>query len=101
MAKHKYIETPEKMWELFEAYQKDVKSRRKVKTIEGNKGFIISKEEREIPLTMDGFEVYCHAVHKVTIEHYFRNTDNAYEEYCGICAIIKKYIRADQIEGTF
>jgi hypothetical protein len=94
----KYIETPEKMWELFEAYRKEVKSNpRIVYEFHGRDG-----EERqkplERPLTMEGFENYCYDVIGC-VEQYFKNQDNLYNDYIPICSRIRKFIREDQIEG--
>ena len=98
MGKHKYIETPEKMWELFEAYRKNVKDNpRKVYEFHGKDG-----EERikplERPLTIEGFSCFCHDL-GITIKHYLVNTDDAYNDYRTICSRIKEQIRQDQIEG--
>lgn len=98
MGKHKYIETPEKMWELFEQYRTKTKSTPRKKMVfvgkDGNKDY----ELLETPLTMEGFSNYCHEL-GLTINHYFANTDNAYTEYRNICSRIKETIRQDQIEG--
>ena len=94
MAKHKYIETPEKLYELFEEY----KESRQPRIIEKATAGGVKKESHTPPLTMEGFEVYCFRI-GLTVEHYFRNTNNAYDEFCGICSNIKKEIRQDQIEG--
>jgi len=40
-----------------------------------------------VPLTMDGFEIFCFQK-GFTVEHYFRNSNDAYGLYCGICSII-------------
>ena len=98
MGKHKYIETPEKMWELFLEYKNETKSNpRKVHEFHGKEG-----EERikplERPLTMEGFSCFCHD-RDITVKHYFVNTDNAYNDYRTICSRIKERIRQDQIEG--
>jgi len=94
MAKHKYIETPEKLLEIFKAYQGSLVPR----AIEKATPRGVITEMHTPPLTMDGFEVYCFE-NGVTVEHYFRNTNEAYNDYCGICSYIKKVIRKDQIEG--
>jgi hypothetical protein len=101
MGKRKYIETPEKMWELFEAYRKEVKSNpRIVYEFHGRDG-----EERqkplERPLTMEGFECFVADIPGMPhdLSYYFANTDNAYSDYSAICSRIKKAIRKDQIEG--
>lgn len=98
MGKKKYIETPEKMWELFEAYRKEVKSNpRKRHVFVGKDG--ASEEERlERPLTFEGFKNFCRNIIG-EVEQYFTNQDSLYEEYIGICRAIKDEIRQDQIEG--
>jgi hypothetical protein len=99
MGKHKYIETPEKMWQLFEAYRKDVKDNpRFVFDYVGKDGTEVRKP-LERPLTMEGFKCYVWDVEGFTVEQYFTNQDGAYTEYLGICSRIKETIRRDQIEG--
>ena len=96
--KHKYIETPNKLWELFESYKKDVKDNpRKKHTFVGKEGRG-DYELLERPLTMSGFRAYGHRK-SVTLLHYFSNTGGAYDVYCTICTHILDEIRQDQIEG--
>jgi hypothetical protein len=100
MAKHKYIETPEKMWQLFEAYKKDVKDNPRVKHVfvgkDGNSDF----ERLERPLTMEGFENWCFQNEIISdLGDYFSNKNEAYTDYSTICLRIRKAIRQDQIEG--
>lgn len=96
----KYIETPEKLWEHFDAYRKQTKSNPRKKMVfvgkDGNKDY----ELLETPLTMEGFENWC-ADNEISqdLGHYFANSDNRYEQYCTICSRIKRSIRQDQIEG--
>jgi hypothetical protein len=98
MGKNKYIETPQKMWELFEAYRKDVKDNPRVRHVfvgkDGNSDF----ERLERPLTIEGFKNYCYDV-VGDITAYLVNRDNAYNDYSTICTRIKETIRQDQIEG--
>jgi hypothetical protein len=94
MAKHKYIETPEKMMELFEQY----KASRQPREIQKATAAGVKSEFHMPPLTMEGFEVYCYRI-GITVEHYFRNQNGAYDDYCTICSHIKREIRNDQIEG--
>ncbi len=90
----KHIETPEKLYELFEAY----KANRKPREIQKATATGVKSEWHTPPLTMEGFEIYC--FNEVgSIDHYFRNTDNSYSEYLPICSNIKREIRNDQIEG--
>jgi hypothetical protein len=100
MGKHKYIETPEKMWELFEGYRRKVKSTPFIVTdwVGG-----MAKEvnrTKEKPLTLEGFELYCYDNEIITdLSKYFANTDNKYSDYCAICSRIRLEIRNDQIAG--
>ncbi len=96
--KPKYIKTPEKMWELFTAYKKDVKDNPRSINVFGGKDFEEKKNKLERPLTISGFRVYCYDK-DITIHHYFTNTDKAYDAYRSICMRIKDCIRQDQIEG--
>ena len=98
MSKKKYIETPEKMWELFEDYRKETKSNPRI-TYEfvGRDGNEVAKK-LERPLTFEGFFDYCYE--KIgCIDQYFENREERYTEYVAICSRIKKVIRRDQIEG--
>lgn len=94
MPKHKYIETPERMWELFEEYKKNLKPREIQKATATG----VKSEWHTPPLTMEGFELYCLEIGS-DCHHYFDNTDGRYSEYGTICSRIKKAIRRDQIEG--
>jgi hypothetical protein len=97
MGKHKYIETPEKLLEMFLAYKDKVQSNPRVidKALQSGK---VVQEKLRVPLTYEGFEVFGYE-QGVTLDHYFRNTNGAYEDYCGVCQRIKREIRQDQIEG--
>lgn len=94
----KDIKDPNYLLELFDEYRQEVKGQPRKKLIKGNKGFIISDEDLERPLTREGFEVFCFKK-GYTIRHYLDNSNNAYGDYCHIASYIKLEIRADQIEG--
>lgn len=98
MGKHKYIETPEKMWELFEAYRQNVKKNPRRKHVFVGKDGESKTERLECPLTMEGFKEFCYE-RIGCVEHYFTNKDDVYKDYFGICSRIKNVIRRDQIEG--
>lgn len=98
MGRNKLIETPEQLWELFEAYRESVKSRPRTNHVFVGKDGMDARQELERPLTMEGFEVYCFE-QVGTVEHYFRNSNDSYNDFCAICSHIKKVIRQDQIEG--
>jgi hypothetical protein len=96
----KNIESPEKMLEYFEAYKTEVKSKPfLVKDWVGKDGDEVYRE-KEKPLTMEGFEVYCFKNDIITdLSDYFENKQERYSDYVHICRVIKKTIREDQITG--
>ena len=99
MGKHKYIETPEKMWELFESYVDYVKNNPRTieKALQSGK---VAIEKYRVPLTMEGFENYvANQGLNQELSHYFSNAKNSYNAYLAICSRIRREIRQDQIEG--
>ena len=100
MAKKKYIESPEKMWQLFLDYGVEVAEHPiTVKDFIGPKAITVHRELRR-PLTMEGFENFvANEGLNESLEHYFANSNGSYDKYCTICSRIRKNIRQDQIEG--
>lgn len=99
MGKRKYIETPEKMWEYFESYRKEVKTNPRYKNELDKFGNIVSIP-LERPITLDGFECWCADNDIISdLSNYFANSDNKYSEYSTICSRVRKAIKDDQITG--
>lgn len=97
MGRHKLIETPEALWQLFTEYAEETKKRVRIIPKATNKGVL--QEEHTPPLTLEGFEVFC--LNKGTdCHHYLDNTEGRYSDYGTIVTHIKKCIRQDQIEGA-
>jgi hypothetical protein len=99
MAKHKYIETPERLLQYWDEYVKVVKSKPIIVKDWVGKDAIDVYREKERPLTQQGFEVWMYKTYKITVGQYFDNKDKAYNEYVAICSHIVKERQADQIEG--
>jgi len=100
MGKNKYIETPDKMWEYFLAYKKQVKSNPILVHDFVGKDATDVRKEKERPLTIDGFECWCYDNEIISdLSQYFANTEQRYSEYQTICSRIRKAVRTDQIEG--
>ena len=101
MAKHKYIESPEFMWKLFESYKKATKSNPFLQhDFVGKDGDSVHRE-KERALTIEGFECYVLDFTELTypdLTNYFEGK-GSYDKYLPICSRIKKEIRRDQIEG--
>lgn len=94
----KYIETPEKMFELFKAYVQQVKSNPRIIKVFGGKDFEERENRVERPLTLEGFQNYCQE-NICNVDQYFKNSDERYNDYIHICDYIRRLIRQDQIEG--
>lgn len=100
MGKQKYIETPDKLWEYFEQYKKDTKSKPFLVKDWVGKDAIDVYREKERPLTIEGFECWLFDKSIISdLSQYFANTEQRYTEYQTICHAIKKAVRQDQIEG--
>tara|TARA_R110000868_G_scaffold72879_1_gene211790 strand:- start:593 stop:1030 length:438 start_codon:yes stop_codon:yes gene_type:complete len=100
MGKHKYIETPEKMWEHFENYRKEVKGNPILVQDYVGKDANMVYREKERPITLDGFECWCYDNGIISdLGNYFSNLDGKYTDYLPICQRIRKTIRTHQIEG--
>lgn len=102
MGKNKYIESPQKLWDLFVAYEKETKKNPiLVHDFVGKDGISV-RRQRERPLTMEGFEDYVCEHTKITypdLTEYFEGTNESYNDYFPISSRIRRRIRKDQIEG--
>ncbi len=102
MGKPKYIQTPDKLWELFLAYKKEVKSNPIIIKDWVGKDAEEVYREREKPLTMVGFECFVLDHTEITypdLTHYFENKDNRYSDFVPISSRIKSEIKNDQVTG--
>lgn len=101
MGKPKYIENPEKMWELFLAYKKYVKDNPVlVEDYVGKDGDRVMRQ-REQPLIMEGFECFVMDngdINYPDLTEYFEGKNESYKNYFPICSRIKREIRFDQIK---
>jgi len=96
----KYLKTPEDLWKYFLDYKEFVKSNPIKKMVFVGKDGTKNYEDRERPLTIDGFECYLADKDIISdLSNYFANSDGKYSDYSTICSRIKKNVRNDQIEG--
>lgn len=101
MAKPKYIETPEVMWEYFEEYKKWVSENPiEVQDFVGKDGDEVFRK-RQRPLTMEGFEGFLCSRKKssMTLAIILVTRRVRYQEYAADRSRIKKAIRNDHITG--
>ncbi len=112
MAKTKYIESPEQMWDYFLLYKIELKANPIYKVEQKKGNTVLPKDFKgkapdpliklptERPLTMEGFENWLSDNDIITdVSDYFENTKGSYAAYLPICKRIKRNIRQDQIEG--
>lgn len=100
MSKKKYIETPERLWELFAEYKQWVKNNPILVQDFVGKNADEVRREKERPLTKVGFENYVANQGIISdLSHYFCNLDKRYSEYVVICSRIIREIQEDQING--
>jgi len=97
----KYIETPEKMWELFEAYVKHEADNPMFKVeYVGKDGDQVSTP-LQVPITFEGFECYVADLGIITdLSHYSANTDGAYDNYRTIITRIRNNCFAQNFKGA-
>ena len=102
MAKKKYIESPEKMWELFKCYKSSIDSNKDWEKFQyvGRDGDRVS-DPLKVPYTMEGFENYVANIDGMpqSLERYFANSNDDYNEFLTICSRIRREIRENQITG--
>ena len=92
------LESPEQMMELWAIYKKKVKDNPRHSYSLSNKTGEIVAIPLEVPLTLDGFEVWAFKEYG-DIHNYFDNAGDRYSEYKVVCTHIRKEIRQDQING--
>jgi len=95
------FKSPSELKDAWEGYKKNLQ----VRAMEWPKVQYVGKDGNRVedypklPLTMEGFSVYCYDHDIGTIRHYFSNTEGRYDEFCHICTRITEEIRQDQITG--
>ena len=101
MGKRKYIESPERMWELFQMYKEEVNK------TPFNISDWVGKDAKEVKrqytraLIMEGFECFVMDHTKITypyLTEYFEGKNQSYANYFPVCSRIKLEIRRDQID---
>lgn len=94
------FKTAQELFDAWENYRKHLLT----KALEWPKIQYVGKEGMRVedypklPLTMDGFEVYCFQNYGC-VNQYFDNKQGYYDDFVTICSHIKRQIREDQITG--
>jgi len=98
MAKHKYIETPELLWQYWQEYKEEVDGKPDVQQVATGKGVFDIKVKK--PYLRQGFEAYVYRTYGFHVHHYLDNMDGSYDEYWGVVTHIRNEWQTDQLEGT-
>lgn len=95
------FKTPDDLKKVWLAYKDDLKKR----ALEWEHVQYVGRNgdkkthHPKMPLTFEGLKRYCWENDIGTIEQYFTNQDDCYNDFIGICSHIKNEIREDQIAG--
>jgi len=101
MPKDKYIETPDKLLELFKDYVKHERDNPMYKREYVGKEGRIEKTPLETPITFEGFEVYLFNKEIINdLGDYSSNKDNRYSEYATIITYIRKHCYVHNFKGA-
>lgn len=101
MGRTKLIKTPNKMWELFTAYKKEVKDNPILIEDYVGKDADRVMRQKEQPLIFEGFECFVMDNSEITypdLSEYFEGKNESYKDYFPVCLRIKREIRHDQIK---
>lgn len=101
MGKNKYIEPPQKLWELFEDYVAHERDNPMTKVEFVGRDARPEVIKLETPITFDGFE--CYLADRNIIEHlsdYSANTKGNYDDYSTIITRIQKNCFVNNFKGA-
>jgi len=96
------FKTPEDLWKAFEGYklenEKEAEKWLKVQYV-GKEGERVT-DATKVPLTIEGFEVYCYNNHGC-VNQYLDNKDGLYQDFVTIVTRIRVEIKHNQLNGAF
>ena len=99
MGRPKKIQDPNQIEEIFKSYKLFTKENPRYKYHLNQRSGEMIPEPLEVPLTMEGFEIYCWNKFNFTVKHYIENTNKSYKDFCTIATRIRQEIRDDQVKG--
>jgi len=92
MPRHKNIETPEAMWELFDRYREWTKNNPRYQYSLSNKTGEATAIPLERPMTQVGFRCFA-SESGSSVQDYFANTEGRYSAFTTICTRIVQHSR--------
>lgn len=94
------FKTPQELEKAWSDYKESIKQQseqwQKVRYV-GTRGQRKS-DSTKIPYTFEGFKRFC-SENYGSVDHYFRNTGNYYDDFCLTCTRVREEIRENQIIG--
>lgn len=99
MAKHKYIETPERFLEMWDEYKAKVDSDPDTEEVATGKGVSVTLT-RPKPYLRRGFEAYVYRKYGFHVHQYIENLENRYDDYVGVVTCARLEWEEDQISGS-
>jgi hypothetical protein len=101
MPKPKNIESPDKLWELFEAYKKQEQQNPMYKVDYVGKDGNCVDTPLQVPYTFEGFELYLAELNIIQdLGDYSSNKGGRYSEYATIITRIKKNCFVQNYKGA-
>jgi len=101
MGKNKYIETPEKLLDLFKEYVIHEQQNPLYKRDYIGKDGIPVDTPLTTPITFDGFELYLFEKEIINdLGDYSKNDDNRYTDYAPIITHIRKFCYVNNFKGA-
>ena len=101
MAKNKYIESPERLWEYFEAYVLHEKGNPMFKVDYVGKDGEEKNTPLQVPITFEGFECYLADLDIIQdLGDYSKNDDDRYFEYAPIITRVRKNCFVQNFKGA-
>jgi hypothetical protein len=97
MGKHKYIETPERLLEMWDEYKNSVG----FDVIEQatSKGDVVSLSVKK-PFLRQGFEAFVFRKYGISVHSYLDNDKGLYDDYSRVVTCMRREWESDQITGT-
>ena len=97
MGKRKYIETPERLLEMWDEYKSSLESDKVEQAT--SKGDVVTVSVKK-PLLRQGFEAFVYRNYGFLVKQYLDNQDGLYDDYMGVITCIRQEWESDQVSGT-
>jgi hypothetical protein len=97
MGKRKYIETPERLLEMWDEYKSSLENDKVEQAT--SKGDVVTVSVKK-PLLRQGFEAFVFRNYGISVHSYLDNDKGLYDEYSRVVTCMRREWENDQITGT-